>query len=328
MNSIEWLFPTTVEQALAELQRQDSQAVAGGTTLFDLAKLGHATARRLIDISRLPLSAITAGDDKVSIGALASNSAVAAHELVRAQCPAVSQAILLGASPQIRNAASIGGNLLQATRCAYFRTPDWRCNRRSPGSGCEAQTAPQPSHAVLGGSPSCIATHPSDMAVALLALDATVLVNKLGDHSHRIAVADLYPLPGETPHVTHTLPEGGLVTAVEIPRTELAKRSGYLKLRSRASYEFASASVAAGITLDGSVVTGVAVALGGLGTRPWRRLDAEALLIGKALSPESVATFCDRLLDGAELHPATRHKVGLARGAVYRLLATLSEMET
>jgi len=324
MGSVDWFFPADMEQALAQLRDGDSQAVAGGTSLLDLFKLGHPLRRRLVDLSRLPLKEITSDDRTISIGALASNTAVAQSRLVQSECPALSQAILLGASQQIRNAASVGGNLLQATRCVYFRTPDWRCNRRAPGSGCEAQTAPLPSHAVLGGSTSCIAVNPSDLAVALLALDATVVATTSDNTVERIGMKDFYPLPGATPHVTSALPPGALITSVEIPRSRLTKRSGYSKLRGRASYEFATASVAAAVEMDGAIVSRVAVALGGIATRPWRLAAAETILTGKTIHPAAVDEFCDLLLRDADARAATRHKVSMVRGAVHRLLTHLA----
>mgnify|MGYP001301419637 CR=1 FL=1 len=325
MELVEWVFPKRLSEALEALRQDGSSVVAGGTTLLDLLKLAHPAPRRLVDITRLELDRISVEGDVLSIGALVSNAAAAESGIVRRDCPAVSEAILQGASGQIRNAASIGGNLLQATRCVYFRTPDWRCNMRVPGAGCEAMSAPEPSHAVLGCSDSCIAVNPSDMAVAMLALDAVVIAATAGGGPVRIPIADFYPLPGSTPHVTHRLPPGALITAVELPRSTLARHSGYLKLRGRASYEFATASVAAALRLEEGRVEQVAVAIGGLATRPWRRVDAESELVGRRLDPQAIDGFCDRLLEGADPRPVTRHKIPLARGAVHRMLTRLAE---
>lgn len=323
MHAPDWLFPTGLAEALAAVAQPDAQPVAGGTTLLDLLKMGHRQPRYLVDLSRLPLSGIEVGPDGLRIGATTSNTHVASAVEVIRDFPALSQAILLGASQQIRNAATVGGNLMQATRCIYFRTPDWSCNRRLPGSGCEAVRAPTHFHAVLGASEFCQAVQPSDMAVALLALDAVVHVEGAGGAS-RIPMKAFYLLPGSTPERQTALPAGSLITAVELPRSEAARRSAYIKLRGRASYEFASASAAAALTLEGDIVRSVAVALGGVGTIPWRSHEAEAVLVGKPLTAEAVDKYLDILLSGALSGAHAAHKIGLARGAVHRVLGELA----
>lgn len=323
MGAPDWAYADDIDEALRALADGDSIPVAGGTTVIDLLKLGHKLPSRFVDISRLPLKGVIRTGDTLRIGAMTSNTAVADSADVRLHCPALSQAILLGASQQIRNAATVGGNLMQATRCVYFRTPDWPCNRRDAGSGCEAIRVPMHDHAVLGTSSQCIATHPSDMAVALLALDAVVHA-ECPSGEHRIPISEFYRLPGQSPERQTALPASALITAIEIPITQAAKRSGYIKLRGRASYEFASASVAAALLMDQNIVRSVSIALGGVATKPWRSVEAEAILVGMSLSPDVINGFCDNLLSDADPRHETEYKIGLVRGAVHRLLTELS----
>lgn len=323
MARVEWVYPESVETALAALADRTGLAVAGGTTLLDLLKMGHRLPERFVDISRLPLDQITETPASFTVGALVSNTALATHSGVRAAFPVISEAILSGASQQIRNAATIGGNIMQAVRCPYFRSADWPCHLRSPGSGCEAMRAPLHSHAILGTTANCIAVHPSDMAVALLALDAIVHM-RTAVAGWAIPLSEFYlePVPGGEARTA--LPRNALVTAIEIPRAASAPRSGYLKLRGRASYEFATASVAAILRYRNERVESVSVGLGGVATRPWRRQDAERLLLSQKLDEDTIDRFCDALLDGANVRPETRHKLVLARGAVHRILRSLA----
>ena len=321
---VDWIFPENLDQALAELATGSAGLIAGGTTVVDLFKLGHSMPARLVDISRLPLNGLVRSNGAVQIGAMVSNTELAESELIKSLFPALSQAVLQGASQQIRNAASVGGNLLQATRCVYFRSREWRCNRRQPGSGCQAIDGPTPSHAVLGGSSACIAVNPSDMAVALLALDATVNAVSCSQSAISIPLSNFYPLPDQTPHITSNLPAHAVITSVIVPVTVLAQNSRYLKLRGRASYEFATASVAAALRLEDGVVAELSVALGGMGTKPWRCKQAEASLIGRTPTDRSIDDFCDQLLNGAITTPVTSHKVTLARGAVRKIILGLS----
>lgn len=323
MASVEWVRPDSVETALAALADRATQAVAGGTTLLDLLKMGHRLPERFVDISRLPLDQIVETPASFTVGALVSNTALANHAAVRAAFPVISEAILSGASQQIRNAATVGGNIMQAVRCPYFRSTDWPCNLRAPGSGCEAFRVPLHSNAILGTSADCIAVHPSDMAVALLALDAIVHM-RTADTTRTIPLSGFYLAPGREGKARTALPRDALVTAIEIPRPLSAIRSGYLKLRGRASYEFATASVAATLLYRNERVEAVSVGLGGVATRPWRRQDAERLLVGRKLDEGSIDRFCDALLDGADVRPETEHKVALARGAVHRMLRSLA----
>lgn len=324
MTSVEWLFPANVEEAVGALAEQGNRAVAGGTTVFDLLKLGHPLPRRFVDISRLPLGRIVETPGSLTIGALCSNTSVANSPVVRLAFPAIPQAILSGASQQIRNAASVGGNIMQATRCPYFRTTSWPCNRRSPGSGCEALSAPTHAHAILGTSKHCIAVHPSDMVVALAALDATVLA-RTPDGDLTIPITDFYTEPDGAWDQGTMLPSKALITAVKVPHTDASRRSGYLKLRTRASYEFAMVSVAAALSFRSGKVEAASIALGGVGTRPWRRKEAERLLVGEKLDQGPIDSFCDALLDGADLRPETEHKLALSRRAVHRVLRALAD---
>lgn len=319
MRPFEFHRAASMDEALALLARPDARALAGGTTLVDLMKLGVEAPGLLVDIGTLPLDGIALEAATLRIGALASNSAVARDPIVQGQCPALSEALLSGASGQIRNAASMGGNLMQRTRCAYFRSHDWPCNKRVPGSGCPAHEGANAYHAVLGTSDHCIAVSPSDVAVALLALDATVAIASPQGVRH-VPIAAFYRLPGDTPAIETVVQPGELIIHLDVPATALAARSAYLKLRGRASYEFASASVAGAVRLEGGVVAEVAIALGGLGTVPWRDRRAERLLLGQALGEASIDRFCDALLAPARPTADNRYKLDLARGAVHHML--------
>lgn len=320
MRPFEFHRAASLDEALALLARPQARALAGGTTIIDLMKLGVENPGILVDIGALPLDGIALAGGTLRIGALASNSAVAAHPAVKTHFPAISEAILSGASGQIRNAASMGGNLLQRTRCTFFRSHDWPCNKREPGSGCPAREGANAHHAVLGISDDCLAVNPSDVAVALLALDAVVELRG-GMGTRRVPFAGFYRPPGATPHLETVVQPGELITAIDVPQSRLAPVSGYMKLRGRASYEFSSASVAAAVRLEGGTVAEVAVALGGLGTVPWRDRAAEALLVGEPLSEGAIDRFCDALLAPARPTEDNRYKLDLARGAIHRMLA-------
>ncbi len=325
MRPFEWVQPTDIENAVLEVAA-GGMLVAGGTTVFDLLKLGHPAPARMIDISRLSLADVTVDETDVILGGTLSNTDAAMSPHVRTQLPAVSEAILSGASRQIRNAATIAGNLMQATRCVYFRNPRWTCNRRMPGSGCSAFAAPQPGHAILGVTETCMAVHPSDLSVALAALDAVVVTVSRAGRIHQ-PLSHFYKLPDDLgAHDKRVLP-GSVITAVRVPMTTLASRSGYLKLRHRASYEFASASVAAGLVMDGDVIREVAVALGGVATIPWRDRSAEATLLGRRPTTEVVDEFCDRIFENAVLGENTAYKRDLARGGIHRLLQHLASSQ-
>jgi xanthine dehydrogenase YagS FAD-binding subunit len=307
--------------------RPDARFVAGGTTLIDLMKLDVEQPAQLIDINRVPLSRIEplAGGG-LRIGTLVRNSDLAHDERVLRDYPVLSEALLSGASPQLRNMATTGGNLLQRTRCYYFRDVDTPCNKREPGSGCSAIDGFNRIHAILGGSTHCIATHPSDMAVAMAMLDA-VVVTRGPRGERRIPVVDLHRLPGDTPQIETVLEHGELITHVELPASrDLYRRSYYRKVRDRASYAFALVSVAAAMRVEGGVIREARLALGGVGTKPWRSKEAEAALVGKAPVAGTYAAAADVVLHDAVPQKDNAFKVELARRTIARALSTVAEM--
>ncbi|MFM0237094.1 FAD binding domain-containing protein [Paraburkholderia phytofirmans] len=294
--------------------------LAGGTTLLDLMKLNVERPTQVIDISRLPLDRIEAlPDGGVKIGATARNADLALHPLIRAPYAVLSQALLAGASAQLRNMATTGGNLLQRTRCVYFRDTAMPCNKREPGSGCPAIQGFNRTLAILGASDACIATNPSDMNVALTALDATIHVEGTGG-ARSIAIDDFFVLPGTTPQRENVLDAGDLITHVTLPPLPAGARSVYLKLRDRASYEFALASAAVVVTLDGGRIGHVRVALGGVGTRPWHALEAEAVLRGATPDAATFRKAADAALANAKPQSQNGFKVELARRCIVHAL--------
>ena len=295
--------------------------LAGGTTLLDLMKLGVETPGHLIDINRLPLSAVEDVDGGLRLGALARNTEVAEHPLVRARYRALSEALLAGASPQLRNMASMGGNLMQRTRCTYFRDLDSgaACNKRHPGSGCAAIGGENRMHAVLGTSKACIAAHPSDMCVALAALDATVIVRGVAGE-RRVPLTDFHLLPGEHPDREHALAAGELVTAIVLPATPYFARSRYVKVRDRASYAFALTSAAVALDVQQGKIVGARVALGGVGTKPWRATTAEAALVGQAPGPAAYQAAAEAALLGAVGQTNNSFKIELGKRTLVRAL--------
>ena len=294
--------------------------IAGGTNLVDLMKYNVEKPTHVVDINRLPLGGISATDGGgVRIGALVSNSDLAYDERIATKYPLLASAILAGASPQVRNAASTGGNLLQRTRCHYFYDASTPCNKREPGSGCPAISGVNRIHAILGTSEQCIATHPSDMCVALAALEAVVHVSGLeGDRS--IAFSQFHRLPGAHPEIDNTLRQGELIIAIELPPSRFATHYTYLKLRDRASYAFALVSVAVGLDVDGSAVRSARIALGGVAHKPWRVPEAETLLAGQEPTEQRFGEVADALLAGARGYSRNAFKIDLARRAIVRAL--------
>jgi xanthine dehydrogenase YagS FAD-binding subunit len=289
MNPFGYSRAGTVEEAVGAVGEDGAGAfLAGGTTVVDLMRISVMRPERLVDISRLPLAGIEPTREGVRIGALTLMSEVAEHPLIVREFPAVSDSLLLAASPQLRNMATIGGNILQRTRCPYFRDVNARCNKREPGSGCDAIGGQNRTLAVLGTSEKCIAHYPGDLAVALAALDAAVLTRRPDGSVRRIPIRELHVPYGEDPAREHILEHGELITHVEIGASPLARGSVFLKVRDRASYEFALASAAVGLVLDGGVIRDACVALGGLASKPWHSPEAEAELRGK---PATVETF-------------------------------------
>ena len=290
--------------------------LAGGTTLVDLMKLGVERPDRLVDLSRLELADIRRQEDgHLWVGATARNSDLAHHPLVLQGYAALSQAILAGASTQLRNAATTAGNLLQRTRCVYFRDIASPCNKRDPGTGCPAIGGANRMLAILGTSEHCIATNPSDMAVAMMAYDALVHIQGVAGE-RRVALKDFYVLPQDRPDLENVLRPGDLVTHVTLPPSPAGERSAYLKLRDRASYEFALVSAAVAVTMSQGTITGVRFALGGVGTRPWRVPAAERLLIGEAPREEAFRQAADLALAGARPQSQNGFKVELAKRCI------------
>ncbi len=297
-----------------------SKFIAGGTNLVDLMKEDVERPSRLIDITRLPLKAVEeTSDGGLRIGALVPNSDLAYHPLIAERYPLLGSAILAGASAQLRNMASTGGNLLQRTRCYYFYDTATPCNKREPGSGCSAIAGLNRMHAILGTSESCIATHPSDMCVALAALDAKVhAAGPAGERS--IAMTDGHRLPGTTPQRDTNLQADEIVTAVELPARGFAKNYTYLKIRDRLSYAFALVSTAAAMELDGDTITDARLALGGVAHKPWRNANAEAALRGKTADRAAFAQAADIVLHDAKGYAHNAFKIDLARRVIVRAL--------
>jgi xanthine dehydrogenase YagS FAD-binding subunit len=303
---------------------QGVRFIAGGTNLLDLMKLEIETPSRLVDISRLPLTAIepTAGGG-LRIGALVTNSDLAADPRVRDGYPVLSQAILAGASGQLRNRASVGGNLLQRTRCFYFYDRTMPCNKRSPGSGCAAIGGFNRIHAVLGASDACIATHPSDMAVAMAALDARVETRRADGSQRTLSLDELYRLPADTPHLDTNLAQGELIVAVVLPSPPSGAQI-YRKVRDRASYAFALVSVAAVLDADSGTIRNARVAFGSLAPKPWRAREAERTLIGRPPGRDAFATAADAGLKGARGYGHNDFKIALARRTLVAVLQQLA----
>ena len=311
----------------AAVKSPAAQFIAGGTNLVDLIKENVARPERLIDVTRLPLNKIenTPGGG-LSIGALVTNADAAYNEHVERRYPLLAKAILAGASAQLRNMATTGGNLLQRTRCYYFYDTGTPCNKREPGSGCGALEGYNRIHAILGTSEQCIATHPSDMCVAMAALGA--IVHMTGPKGQRtLPIASFHRLPGDTPQLDTNLQPGELITAVELPPEDFTRHNAYLKLRDRQSYAFALVSVAAALDLDGTTIREARIALGGVAHKPWRDTEAEALLRGKPATRENFQPVADALLREARGFGHNTFKIELARRAIVRALAQAAGLE-
>lgn len=310
------------EDAVRLAARPGARYIAGGTDVLNLMRDGAEHHDHLIDISALRLSGVREARGRIEIGALSRMSDVAGDEAVRRRAPVLAQALLASASPQVRNMATLGGNLLQRTRCWYFRDAAMPCNKRRPGSGCAAVEGQNRWHAVLGGGDGCIAVHPSDLAVALTALDATV--HLLGPGGERaVPIAEFYLLPGSTPERETAMRPNELITRVDVPRTPLAARSRYLKLRDRATFEFAVVSVAAALRTSGRVVRDVRLAFGGVGTRPWRDVRVEEVLRGRPLTEQTIAEAGRVLVRDARPREGNRFKVELVQRALRSVLGDL-----
>lgn len=310
----------------AVANRPGTKFLAGGTNLVDLMKERVERPERLVDVNRLPLAAITElPGGGLRLGALARNSEVADHPLVRERYPVLSEALLAGATPQLRNAATVGGNLLQRTRCPYFGDTTWGCNKREPGTGCSALEGHNRSHAILGTSEHCVATHASDMCVALAALGGVVrLLGPTGERE--VPFADFHLLPGDTPHRETVLGRDELIIAVDVPAVPFAKRSHYLKVRDRASYAFALASAAVALDVQDGIIRASRVALGGVATKPWRSAEAEQALAGAKADAKAFRAAADAALRGAKTLEHNAFKLELAKRTLARALATAAAL--
>ncbi|ARS52965.1 FAD binding domain-containing protein [Kushneria konosiri] len=320
MRAFELESVEAVDQAVSHRRVHDGDAfIAGGTTLLDLVKLDVMQPEKVVDVSRLPLKQIEVqGDGRLKVGTLVSNTDLAKHEIVMRDYPVISEALLSGASTGLRNMASTGGNVMQRTRCPYFRDPDMPCNKREPGTGCSAIDGINRNHAVLGTSEQCIATHPSDMCVGMVAAGATLLLEG-PDGQREVAFEDYHLLPGDTPEREHDLKPGELITHVLLD----APRGGgqhYLKLRDRASYEFALASCAAIVNLDGDSISEVRLALGGVATKPWRATAAEEALKGQPATQESFERAAEAAFKDAVAYSHNGFKITLGKQAIVRAL--------
>ena len=320
MHTFEFIRPADQAAAIAAAaqsktaqQGADVRFLGGGTTLIDLMKLNVETPARVLDINRLPLDKIEAtSDGGLKIGAMVRNSELAYHDKVQKDYSVLSQSILQGASAQIRNMATVGGNLLQRTRCVYFRDTAMACNKREPGSGCPAITGHNRTLAILGASEHCVATNPSDMCVALAALEATVHIQGTKG-SRAVAFGDFHLLPGNTPHRETVLEPGDLITHLTLPPPIAESRQVYLKLRDRASYEFALASAAVVLTISSGKISRARIALGGVGTKPWRSHEAEAALTGKPASDTTFRQATEAALRAAKPQSENKFKIELAK---------------
>jgi len=300
-----------------------SKFIAGGTNMLDLMKLNIETPKQLVDINKLSLYKIEElTNGGVRIGTLVKNSDLSYDPYIIKNFPVLSEALLSGASPQLRNMASVGGNLMQRTRCPYFYNTDFACNKRLPGSGCAAISGYNRMNAVLGTSDKCIATHPSDMCVAMAALEAIIHVQ--GTKGIRtIPFADFHLLPGQTPNIEHNLKPDELITHIEIPPLAFAARSHYLKVRDRASYEFALTSAAVALDIQNGTIKNARVALGGVGTKPWRSIEAEKTLIGAPANKQTYRAAAEATLAAARPNNDNAFKVELAKRTLVRALTTV-----
>jgi xanthine dehydrogenase YagS FAD-binding subunit len=331
MNPFSYSRPEAVADALQEVARQPiAKFIGGGTNLIDLMKMNVEHPGQLVDVNHLPLGEITElSDGGLRLGATVTNADTAWHPLVEQRYPLLSKTILAGASPQLRNMATNGGNLFQRTRCYYFYDPQTSCNKREPGSGCPAVNGYNRIHAILGmdknecqnpdSKTACIATHPSDMCVALAALEAVVqITGPNGDRA--VPMAEFHRLPGEEPWRDNTLQPGELVTSIDLPAKGFADHYTYVKIRDRSSYAFALVSVAVGLELDGNLISDVRLAMGGVAHKPWRKPEAEQRLIGQPATDENFQAVADILLDGAVGFGHNTFKIELGKRAIVRAL--------
>jgi xanthine dehydrogenase YagS FAD-binding subunit len=329
VNPFSYTRAADVAGAVREISHDGAaKFIAGGTNLIDLMKENVSRPKRLIDITRLPLDRIDNGaDGGLRLGALVTNAETAYDPEVEKRYPLLSRAILSGASPQLRNMATNGGNLLQRTRCMYFYDTSTPCNKRNPGTGCSAIEGFNRMHAILGGNDQCIAVHPSDMCVALAALEAVVVVTgKNGERS--IPMADFHRLPGDTPNIDTNLRDDEIILAIDLPPKGFADHYAYLKVRDRHSYAFALVSVAAGLEMSGDAISEARIALGGVAHKPWRNTEAESLLNGKAATTDNFKMAAEALLKDAKGFEHNTFKIELSKRAIVRALKHAAKVET
>lgn len=328
MNEFSWKVAQSPEEAATLKQQSGSQLLAGGTTQLDLMKCGVFAPPQLIGISGLTaLKNLQFDDHKITAGALVTMSQLADHPACQQSAPAIYGSLWQAASPQIRNMASLGGNLRQRTRCNYYRDPATfpACNKRNPGSGCAALDGVNSNHAILGASDSCIAVYPGDLAVALVAFDAIVILQNQQGEKRCIAIDDFFLLPGDTPDREHNLRDDEIIVAIDVPQTESLRHSHYLKVRDRSSYEFAAASAAAGFTLENGVMRDVHIALGGVATKPWRVRSVEQALEGQPFDEETVFQAAERITQETKALTHNAYKVKLAPRVIARALMAAGE---
>lgn len=320
MINFEYSRVSSVKAALDVLNKNpNARFIAGGTNLIDLMKKGVTAPSRLIDINHIPLKEIKESTAGLHIGALALNSDVAENDLVKSKYPLLAQALQAGASAQLRNMASVSGNMMQRTRCTYFYDTSMPCNKREPGTGCGALQGYNRMHAIFGGNEKCIAVHPSDMCVALAALDATVHLSS-AKGERKLAFTDFHRLPGDTPHIDTNLGKGEIITGVTIPSNNFNRNVSYLKLRDRASYAFALVSVAAALDLNGDRINKARLAMGGVAHKPWRLVEAEKFLVGKTASAENFLLAANLAMKGAKAYGHNTFKLKMAPAAISEAL--------
>jgi xanthine dehydrogenase YagS FAD-binding subunit len=325
MQSFQLVRPDSINAALtAAAATHAGKYIAGGTDLMQLMKDNVETPDRLVDLEQLPLTRIVADNGSLRLEAMARMSDVAAHPVVRDRFPVISQALLTSASPQIRNMGTMGGNLLQRTRCGYFRDTGFACNKREPGSGCPAINGENRMLAILGGSTHCIASHPSDLAVALVALDATVELRGANGAQRSLPLRDFHREPGDTPNIETNLGPGEMIAAIIVPDTPAAQRSHYLKVRDRTSFEFALVSAAVAMQASDGTIHDVRVAAGGVGTKPWRLPEVETALHGKPLNDQVLREAAAQAGQGAQPASQNGFKLTLLRRTVLRALQTVA----
>lgn len=319
MKQFQYIRPASQAAVLDAISKPGSKIIAGGTNLVDLMKKGVTAPDKLVDINSLPLNTVNTNAEGLHIGALTLNSALSENSLVLDKHPLLSMALKAGASPQLRNMATVGGNMMQRTRCSYFYDTAMPCNKRTPGSGCGAMGGYNRMHAIFGGSPQCIAVHPSDMCVALAALDATVtIVGKKGER--HLPFTEFHRLPGEHPEMDNHLAAGEMILGVDIPNNNFAKNSYYLKVRDRQSYAFALVSVAAALDIQNGIIKQARLAMGGVAHKPWRLFDAEKSLVGKAPTEENFKQAAQIAMLGAKAREYNAFKLKLAPATIAEAL--------